>query len=67
MWRPEGWDRVKVAMSGLSDVDIGLIEAGADAMLEALKEKGIHLPEGTPWQQGKAGWLIFIPEEEAGG
>ena len=48
-------------------------EAGADAMLEALKEKGIYVDVATTvtnnvnpdtFHQFQKGWLVFIPEEK---
>lgn len=67
MWRHKGWKtpydpivRVKEYLA---------FEAGADAMLEALKEEGEHLPEGFrviyfPTVM-PAGRFIFIPDEDS--
>lgn len=73
MWRPQLWVEVRDAMlktcaadaqfkaSSLENIMGGLFEAGADAMLEALKEQGptvvVPLENGT--------W-VFIPEEPCG-
>ncbi len=51
-WRPEGWSN---PASGDPYDDYGNgFEAGADAMLEALKVKGTYLT-------GK-GWTVFIED-----
>lgn len=48
-WRPkEGWDWKSIQGEALKQIPVGchgdeiFIEAGADAMLEALKKEGIH-------------------------
>lgn len=49
-WRPEEWDAYAIQGRVLKNTkigdhnDIGFIEAGADAMLEALRKRGLHLP-----------------------
>jgi len=47
MWRPDNWDEIRKA-ENIGDSDIyedvvaeGCFEAGADAMLEALKKEGL--------------------------
>ena len=57
-WRPEGW-------GGGPDI----YEAGADAMLEALKKKGAWMtPEQmkllAPDRKYPFGWIVFIPEDK---
>lgn len=60
-WRPKEWSKGE---GQLADV----FEAGADAMLEALKEKGAWMtPEQmkllAPDRKYPYGWLVFIPED----
>jgi hypothetical protein len=73
-WRPEGWDSSK-APSTQFEADSAhemlqkVFEAGADAMLEALKSKGAWMtPEQmkllAPDRKYPFGWLVFIPEKE---
>lgn len=45
-WRPDNWPKIKqsilpLRMESLDPAPFKLIEAGADAMLKALKEQGI--------------------------
>ena len=58
LWRPEGWDNPytidKDYESGLQGV---AYEAGADAILEALRETGIHFKVSSIT-------LVTIPDEE---
>lgn len=84
MWRPKkGWDAIEIATplknaepSGkwVSELDIELVEAGADAMLEGLKQDGIHIFHTDGWRQlnrsgayaewsKKLGYLIFIEDD----
>jgi len=61
-WRPEGWEQIKVKEGEL------LFEAGADAMVEALKQKGAWMtPEQmrilAPDRKYPYGWIVFIPED----
>ena len=75
--RPEGWEKLRdnafiqvcaVLADKRKPEAIDLIEAGADAMLEGLKEyyifhfetEGFHTP--LLRVEGK-GYLVFIPEE----
>lgn len=69
-WRPEGWQnphkKPPGPLSKLLYHDI--FEAGADAMLKLLKEKGAWMtPEQmkllAPERQYGYGWIVFIPEE----
>ena len=44
-----------------------IYEAGADALLAALKEEGRYwgeLVEKPTFVTDKTGWLVFIPDEE---
>ncbi len=75
MYRPEGWKEIKDAIHGKiniddpyyeGEVDEG-IEAGADAMLEKLKDSGTftyghHSPDIG--DQEISGYWVFIPDEE---
>ena len=75
MYRPENWERIekdihnklirqeRVSKLSLDDA----IEAGADAMLEALKKERCQLPDcnfdGYD-SLGRKGTLVFIPDEQ---
>jgi len=74
-WRPEGWSEQKIfdtTIRKLCDYDRVILEAGADAMLEALRtQQGLRrLPltfNGTfiGYGDGKdLGTLCFIPDEK---
>lgn len=72
-YRPDDWDeqKRKTLQKLFSDikpfhpVDMQLVEAGADAMLEVLKGIGEQKKEDD-WEDygftGK-GWVVFIPED----
>ena len=75
-WRPEGWNKIKADAVGVEEEDTKYVamefEAGADAMLEALRKScNLHFSEwlqqegveafGFKVQPGK--W-VFIPDEE---
>ena len=52
-YRPKGWDAIKIAkkvegrlFEGVSQTDVDLVEAGADAMLEKLIAMGTFCVEG---------------------
>lgn len=70
-WRPEGWQTLKAKNYPLHcftpDDCVGMaFEAGADAILEALKQTGT--PTGlkyTAYANDRKGWLVFIPDKEA--
>lgn len=74
--RPLDWDAIEIAKTvegrsfkGVSQLDVDLIEAGADAMLKALKNKGVVMsPEQmkliVPDRKYPFGWLVFIPDEK---
>lgn len=62
-WRPEGWENPHTDAGRF-----GSFEAGADAMLEALKKKGAwmtpeHMKIPAPDRKYPYGWICFIPEE----
>ena len=71
-WRPKGWDIMdycSVEDQGDSPLlAMKFFEAGADAMLEVLKNTGsLMSPEQmkliVPDRKYSYGWLVFIPEE----
>lgn len=67
-WRPEGWDALDIyaGMESIETTATDLIEAGADAMLEALKASGKYNQCGygvTDFPNARYGWRVFIPEE----
>lgn len=90
-WRPNNWPNpykhgdsvqawdVPEAYDGVQDEEYNAYEAGADAMLEALKMNGIYGFEDASFPYdasvviplhynedpvfAKSGWLVFIPEE----
>ncbi len=73
MWRPEGWqnswDKKREENGMASKAEI--FEAGASAMLEALKAKSSFMtPEQmrliVPDRKYSFGWIIFIPNETVG-
>ena len=78
MYRPEGWEEKlhdwNCTHWHTVECDRAY-ERGADAMLEALKEKGTHLngdtviPAHGDYPEihcpgGTVGWLVLIPDEE---
>jgi len=69
-WRPEGW---KNPYMGKVGGDLGNVyQAGADAMLEAIKQTGEHYSQvDAPYKTiavlnhiKQSGWLVFIPDGE---
>jgi len=89
MWRPEGWDASIILLDKLkvfvnprrADKDatrlIGAVEAGADAMLEALKKEGKYI-DASKYPYGMVlndvppiqkltkkfkGYIVIIPDE----
>ena len=87
-WRPQGWSypvkntegqtvylKVCNCLVGQIADDYATFEAGADAMLEALKKKGtkvedaedgfsVRLPDIKFLHGIKRGTLVFIPDDE---
>jgi hypothetical protein len=77
-WRPVGWDKkvtkhnltgfiVMSRMSSLTDHELSF-EAGADAMLEALKKDGTHFDKNewtddASFQTDEPGTVVFIPDK----
>ena len=74
MYRPEGWfnpheltdliynPELQIIDKSLSDA----YEAGADAMLEALKAQGVYNSSGygrTDFPRASFGWFAFIPDD----
>ena len=60
MWRPEDWEKNKP-----SHMTIGAncaYEAGADAILEALKRIGSKVDELESLD--RKGWRVFIPDDK---
>lgn len=61
IYRPEGWKRFKFE----AHIDDDYMEAGADAMLEALKLNSVKLKAGEPFcfAAPSNGSIAFIPED----
>lgn len=69
-WRPEGWDKIK---SGLYDPyercrPGELVEDTADALLEALRKRGVHQARLNPyvgrnWTFSEPGTQVLIPDD----
>ncbi len=73
-WRPDDWGEIKERECIICDPDETFFEAGADAMLEALKKSGVVMKNFNPTNrtvletatflnQCEDGILVFIPEE----
>ena len=70
-WRPDDWDAIGLSKRPWMLTQQEAYEAGADAMLKALKEQGHkaynNIPVetlGSPDLSRPAGWLVFIEEVE---
>ena len=83
-WRPsENWDAKKVVEKVMKDSDLAhlgksgirledLVEAGADALLEMLREQGMEVGKGCiscvfalpPPARFNNGYVVFIPENQ---
>ena len=62
MYRPKGWKNPSKPLGNvLNNAMYNSYEAGADAMLEALRADGSDVPEGLTNRKGK---LVFIPDED---
>ena len=76
-WRPETWKNpyqhaASIPQNKFFNRDYYIYEAGADAMLEALKKEGryykwkriatVKVP--SLYQEQWKGWFTFIPDEE---
>lgn len=83
MWRPENWERIidkAVLTEAINIMDGGqvelaagrLFEAGADAMLKAIRERGFIVGKSLRNVEGAIGWSGIaskskwypLPEEE---
>ena len=66
-WRPEGWDNPYPDparnIACYDEVFHGIYEAGADAILKGLREKGLKVNNINPENMGK-GIVVFIPDDE---
>lgn len=66
-WRPEGWNNPYMDLITSDEEYVNVFEEGAEAMLEALKSKGVELngPGGIeiigPDQKRYHGYLLLIP------
>jgi len=74
-WRPEGWEKIKNdilyepnGMDKFSDSYVAdpAFEAGADAMLEALRKMGVTA-RGNDGDTRVWGIEVFIPDDAANG
>lgn len=79
MHRPKGWDATEIAKpikkgeqqgTWVSQLDVELVEAGADAFLTALRADGFHILEGQTLEiEGekikatKNQTLVLIPDD----
>ncbi len=78
-WRPEGWINPGDIRSNFYPRNVPYnfeqgYEAGADAMLEALRKKGVRNEKGhheewqgdelISWDVEKSGYTVFIPDNE---
>ena len=64
-WRPDDWDKIRANLL-LRDKPPDLIEAGADAILEALKKEGTYWRDryDDPLLKVRKGCMVIIPDEE---
>jgi len=73
MWRPDGWIS-EISFEEITKIEPHLVsmmtikekkifEAGADAMLEALRKSGLRVSNINPEGADK-GIVIFIPDEK---
>ena len=69
-WRPEGWENPYFTQERYDECE-GAYDAGADAMLAALKEQSVHVDVGVdkgivnlPFHGGSHGFVVFIPDKE---
>ena len=67
-WRPEGWENPEKDTFGYDPgIDpAGIYEAGADAMLAALRKRDIReFSTLVGWVDGNpSGTLVYIPDKE---
>ena len=69
MYRPKNWKNPFKGVKWTGDDHLvdDAYEAGADAILEALKERGKYNTAGygtTDFPQAREGWFVFIPDEQ---
>ena len=69
LWRPEGWNTLKAKNQPLHcfapDVCVGeAYEAGADAMMKALKDRGVHRYNQPFDAPPNTGTWVFIPDKD---
>ncbi len=69
--RPPNWEQIREEIMGENphDYDSYFVEAGADAMLEALKKTGVWVTKNTglvktPTFEKADGYIVFIKDEE---
>ncbi len=73
-WRPEGWDAedIYAGAEHIGMTSLGLVDAGADAMLAALRAGGKSLMKADVSEVARTlfkgmtqrGTWVFIPDEE---
>lgn len=88
-WRPKGFDAAKIAGDVLiergiihpaywnSSTMVAFVEASADAILEALRQRGHHVNSSASFSSvgehctlsnlDNTGHYVFIPDDDAGG
>ena len=82
MWRPSRWEETAISgiyhqgrlvkiikIKDIENEERNIFEAGADAILKALREMGQHYDVGSSdeiwWLKAKEGFtLVFIPDED---
>jgi len=69
-WRPEGWKNEHIASASGKPInpEYQVFEAGADAMLEALRNIGAKVNKGEApilYYVPSKGTLVFIPDDDA--
>lgn len=68
-WRPDNWHEYNRTIWNAYNLPDEVFEAGANAMLEALKKKGtLMTPEQmkliAPDREYPFGYLVFIPDDD---
>ena len=68
-WRPENWADIRTNAGGIKtfSIEADFFEAGAGAMLEALKKDGVHFEKGewtddATFEVDNPGTVVFIPD-----
>ena len=63
MYRPKGFKNpYLVDIDKMQETTRQAYEAGADAMLEGLRQDGVYEPYWIKAPDGKKGYLVFIPD-----